>query len=91
MEHEDEIMETRRSLRLDQKRKDQKGIGETGDDSDEDQESWKEKPSSYSNKRRKSSIGSEITNVSTETCPVDDKDDENEEPPKVPTSKTKIR
>ena len=51
-------METRRSLRLDQKRKDQK--------SESEDESWNEKNSSnYSSKRRKSSIVSEIDNVAT--------------------------
>ena len=84
-------METRRSLRLDQKRKDQK--------SESEEESWNEKNSSnYSSKRRKSSIVSEIDNVATTAETVmrqdtfkdqneEDKEEEDETPPKVPTSK----
>jgi len=62
-EHEDIIMETRRSLRLDQKRKDQKPTHQGASEEEDEDESWKEKPSSYSSKRRKSSTGSEITIV----------------------------
>ena len=90
------------------------------DEEDED-ESWIEKPSSYSSKRRKSSTGSEITivaetvmrhdtskemrqdtsiemrrNTSSDTVIRQDTSkegnnenvEEDEEPPKVPTSKT---